>query len=116
MRNKIKYIGFYDSNVYAHENRNTFLAATNKMDYIAETIVRLGKKVEIVSLSWTANKEGYYPSRIAVLSDGVTLTCGSTFGANKRTLRYFRILWSWIWVFWYLVKNTQKGEEIIVYL
>lgn len=112
---KIKYIGFYDSNIYIHENRNTFLPATNKMDYIAEAIVASGKEVEIVSLSWTANKKGYYPSRTTILSDGITLTCGSTFGANKRLLRYFRILWSWIWLFWYLIKNTHKDEAVIVY-
>lgn len=32
--NKIKYIGFYDSDTYADEKRNSFLSATNKMDYI----------------------------------------------------------------------------------
>jgi hypothetical protein len=45
-RSKIKYIGFYDSDIYANENRNSFLSAANKMDYICQAIVELSKKVQ----------------------------------------------------------------------
>ncbi|MFP5114104.1 glycosyltransferase [Bacillaceae bacterium C204] len=111
----IKYIGFYDSDTYAEENRNSFLAATNKMDYICQAIVATDNKVEIISPSWTANKKGYYHKRTSTIGEGVTLTCGPTFGANGRLLRYIRILWSWIWLFGYLIKNINSKETIIVY-
>ncbi|MBV7508972.1 glycosyltransferase [Bacillus sp. sid0103] len=111
----IKYIGFYDSDTYAEENRNSFLAATNKMDYICQAIVASGSNVEIISPSWTTNKKGFYQKRSSTIGDGVTLTCGPTFGANRRILRYLRILLSWIWLFGYLVKNTNSKETIIAY-
>lgn len=95
-KSNIKYIGFYDSDTYVDENRISFVAAKNKMDYIAQAIVALGNKVDIVSPFWTANKKGYYHKRTSTVAEGVTLTCGTTFGANNRLLRYLRILWSWI--------------------
>jgi hypothetical protein len=113
--NKVKYIGFYDSGLYSNENRNSFLAATSKMDYIAEAIVASGNSVDIISPSWTTNNKGYYPKRTTILSKGITLTCGSTFGANFRLFRYLRILWSWIWLLGFLLKNTHKNEQVIVY-
>ncbi|MDQ0200737.1 glycosyltransferase [Neobacillus ginsengisoli] len=114
-KGNIKYIGFYDSYTYAEENRNSFLAATNKMDYICQAIVASGNKVEIISPSWTANNKGYYHKRTSTIGEGVTLTCGPTFGAYRPLFRYLRILWSWIWLFGYLVKNTNSEETIIAY-
>jgi hypothetical protein len=81
--NSVKYIGFYDSSAYIEENRNSFLSATNKMDYIADSIVRAGYKVQIISPSWTANNKGYYCGRTNYIANDVTLTCGPTFGANN---------------------------------
>lgn len=111
----IKYIGFYDTQLYEFENRNLSLAAINKMDYIAKTIVNLGKKVDIISPSWTANENGYYNKRTISLDNNISLTCSSTFGAEKKILKGIRVLISWIWLFCYLVKNISRNEEIIVY-
>ncbi len=111
----IKYIGFYDTKSYEHENRYSCLAATNKMDYIAKAIVASGKKVEIISPSWTESKQGYYPKRIVDLSNNISLTCCLTFGSRIKILRGMRVLWSWIWLFWYLIKNIKKNESVIVY-
>jgi hypothetical protein len=111
----IKYIGFYDSDTYAEENRNSFLAATNKMDYICQAIIGSGNKVEIISPSWTTNNKGFYRRRTSNIGKGVTLTCGPTFGAQRRLFRYLRILLSWIWLFAYLVKNTNSQDRIIAY-
>ena len=112
---KVKYVGFYDAGVYEEEKRNTFVAATNKMDYIAEAMVKNGIEVDIISPSWTSKKRGFYPKRNSLLSDGITLTCGSTFGASSWLMGYLRILWSWVWLFSYLLKYTQKEEQVIVY-
>lgn len=113
--NTIRYIGFYDTKLYENENRCSFLAATNKMDYIAKSIVNSGKKVEIVSPSWTDNKQGYYPKRKVTLSNNVTLTCCPTFGSKIKLLRSMRILLSWVWLFMYLIRNTNEKDEVIVY-
>ena len=50
MRPVIKYISFYD---FADSGiaRNYSVAAANKMDYIIESLVRIGYDVEVVSAS-----------------------------------------------------------------
>lgn len=111
----VKYIGFYDTDLFANENRNSFLSATNKMDYIADSIVRSGKKVDIISPSWSRNEKGLYHGRKITLFDGITLTCGPTFGAKRKLFKFLRILNSWIWLFFFLLRNTEKEETIIVY-
>lgn len=115
MEGIVKYIGFYDADSFSNENRNSFLSATNKMDYIADSIVRSGKEVGIISPSWSKNEKGLYYGRETILFDGITLTCGPTFGAKRRLLKFLRILNSWIWLFFFLLKNIEKGETIIVY-
>lgn len=112
---KIKYVGFYDLNLYAQENRNSFLSATNKMDYIAEVFSQIGLDVEIVSPSWTKHNSGYYPGRKTQISDKIYHTCGPTFGAKSRILRYFKKFFSWIWLIFYLLKNTTKNDVLVVY-
>ena len=112
---KIKYVGFYDLNLYAQENRNSFLSATNKMDYIAEVFSQIGLDVEIVSPSWTKHNSGYYPGRKTQISDKIYHTCGPTFGAKSRILRYFKKIFSWIWLIFYLLKNTTKNDVLVVY-
>ncbi|WP_288222087.1 glycosyltransferase [uncultured Clostridium sp.] len=111
----IKYIGFYDTNLYENENRCSCLAATNKMDYIAKAIVSSGKKVEIISPSWTDNNYGHYPKRTVKIYNDIELKNCYTFGSNIKLLRIIRVFWAWIWLFVYLMKNTKKYEPVIVY-
>lgn len=113
--NTIKYVGFYDSNSHIDEKRNTFLAATNKMNYIASVIVKSGYSIEIISPSWSSNLKGYYKHRKEQIATEARLIVGSTFGAQNYILRRVRILCSWIWLFMYLSINTRKNEKVLVY-
>lgn len=113
-RKTIKYIGFYDfSN--SSSMRVCSLAATNKMDYIASSLVKAGYKVQFISPSWTANCKGWYKKRTSDIANGITLTVGPTFGANDWIMRKFRIGWSWLWLFCYLVCNVKRGEKVLAY-
>lgn len=113
-RKTIKYIGFYDfSN--SSSKRVCSLAATNKMDYIASSLVKAGYKVQFISSSWTANCKGWYKKRTSDIADGITLTVGPIFGANDWIMRKFRIGWSWLWLFCYLVCNVKRGEKVLAY-
>lgn len=113
--NIIKYIGFYDSRLFKNENRISFLSATNKMDYIVESLVKSNKKVEIISPSWTNNIHGYYPRRTIGLSNNTNLTCGPTFGSKVKLFRGMRVVLSYIWLFFYLVNKICQNETVIVY-
>jgi len=115
VKNTIKYIAFHDIKDYEEEHRNYGFAAINKMDYICSAIVRAGYNVEIVSPSWTGNKKGYYKKRKTQIKDCVFLTVGPSFGAKYRLTKLIRILFSWFWLFFYLLLNIKKGEKIIVY-
>lgn len=111
----IKYIGFYDDRNYINENRTYSLSGTNKMNYIASSIVKAGYNVDIVSPSWTANKSGFYRRRKCDLDHQITLTICPTFGASNKITKGLRMLNSLIWLFFYLLFNTKRGEKIIVY-
>lgn len=112
---KVKYIGFYGSNLTVNENRNSFLAATNKMDYITNTIAKLGVEIEIISPSWTQNSKGVYSGKKIKMSNNIVYTCGPTFGAKSKITKYLRILFSWIWLIFYVIKNTTSQDVILVY-
>ena len=49
----MKYIGYYETE---GNRRNMFLAATNKMNYIAAALSRICDRVDIVSCSMNADK------------------------------------------------------------
>lgn len=112
---KVKYIGFYDVESFSSEKRVKSIAAANKMNYIASAMESAGYEVEIVSPSWSANNKGFYGLRESRLSENITLKIGPTFGADNFFTKKLRILFSWIWLFIYLIKNVKKDEKIIVY-
>lgn len=112
---KVKYIGFYDIESYAFEKRVKSIAAVNKMNYIANAMKSAGYSVVIVSPSWSANIGGFYKKRNTNLSENISLKMGPTFGADNFFTKKFRVFLSWIWLFFYLIKNVQKEEKIVVY-
>ena len=69
MRPVIKYISFYD---FADSGiaRNYSVAAANKMDYIIESLVRIGYDVEVVSASACIESGTFrwYKSRVETAS------------------------------------------------
>ncbi|WP_339611171.1 hypothetical protein, partial [uncultured Planktosalinus sp.] len=112
---KIKYIGFYDIELFDNEKRVRSIAAVNKMNYIAGALVDSGYIVEIVSPSWSSTKTGYFRSRTCKVFENVVLKVGPTFGAENLILKRFRIFLSWLWLFSYLLINAKKKEKVIVY-
>ena len=107
----IKYIGFYDFNKNEKENRNYFLSAVNKMNYIAMTIDR---EVDIISPSWTYNNK-FYRGKSIHIDKNINLKLSPTIPWGNKLFKILSILFSNLWLFFYLLINTQSGEEIIVY-
>ena len=116
MNNKsIKYIAFYSNDKNNSQNRQMSLSATNKIDYICNALIKNGYNVEIVSPSWTNNKEGFYRGENIKISEKGTLKYFATFGAKSKLQRSVKYLFSLFQLFLYLLINTEKGELIIVY-
>jgi hypothetical protein len=117
MKNKIKYIGFYDEQP-SQKKRVSSLAAINKMDYICDSLQEIGCEVYIISPSWfedsytlnlkiTINEENKHKKKNIKFVP-------SFFTSNKLT-RVLKIAFSLLWLTNYLVFFVKKGEKIIVY-
>lgn len=111
----VKYIGFY---IYDIENitRNGSIAASNKMDYIANAINELGYRVEIISPSWFTDKSRLYSKSYKFdLTKNKSVVFAPSFIANNKLTRYLRTLLSKLWLLKYIVLNAKKDEDLIVY-
>ena len=111
----IKYIAFYDSNKNNEENRYYSLSAKTKIDYICEAIVKNSYKVDIISASWTKNKNGIFRGRNVKLSDGIYLKTFLTFGANNKLGRIIKYILALLQLLIYIIINVKKGDYVIVY-
>lgn len=117
MQKEIKYIGFYE-NPLGKSKRNQALSATNKMDYIATALYEAGVKVHMVSPSWMLNDKAqpvYEKTTTNKVLSWKKVTAVSSWRTSTKLGGYFKILWSLIWLFGFLVKNVKKGEKILVY-
>ena len=117
MRQEIKYIGFYDT-PKATFKRVSALAATNKMDYIAETINSAGYQVHFVSPSWfddLSSGAKFHSETTIQLDENKKLTLAPSIGTSNKFSGYLKIILSLLWLFWWLLIHTKKQEKIIVY-
>jgi len=113
---KIKYIGYYDIFKEKALKRNYSMAATKKMDYITESLLLSGFKVEIISASEYVDPDAPFTSQQQVkLSDDVELILPPNFGAKRKWIRFVRHHITLLWLLVYLLKNCKKYETILVY-
>lgn len=113
---KIKYIAFYNDDKFnKRENRNTFLSITNKVDYICSVLSRNGYEVQIVSPCWSDNCDGYYKGNKYSISDRIKLRNFATFGSNNNINKKAKHFFSAIQLLLFLLVNTKKHEQLIVY-
>lgn len=111
----IKYIGFYPKDKDGFMRMGS-IAAGNKMDYICSAINAAGYKVNIISPSWFAdNKRKYSNKYIINESNMKAITFAPSVIANNRITRRIRAVFSKIWLFVFLINNTKRNENIIVY-
>lgn len=115
-RKEIKYIGFYDV-PDSKVKRVSNLAATNKMDYICDAIIEAGFDVHLVSPSWTSENGEYkwIPKQTKELKEHKKITLCPNFVTNSKIGRNLKIVFSLTWLFFWLLKNTGKGEKILMY-
>ena len=116
MRPVIKYISFYD---FADSGiaRNYSVAAANKMDYIIESLVRIGYDVEVVSVSACIESGTFrwYKSRVEERQPHVKTRFFSSFRCRSKILVLLRLIWGVLQLLSYLLFCVKKGESIWVY-
>jgi hypothetical protein len=114
---EIKYIGFYDI-PREHDKRVANIAAVNKMDYICDAIIRAGFTVQIISPSWLDELDRssvYVPQTKLQLSDKKYITFCPSFRTKGKWSRNLKIVFTLVWLFFWLIKHVNKNEKILVY-
>ncbi|WP_071120032.1 glycosyltransferase [Romboutsia timonensis] len=115
MNKEIKYIGFYDL-VDSKIQRSSCLAAVNKMNYIANAITRSGMKVQIVSPAWFVDKSAPNTQKQTIhINEDITLVLAPSFSTKNKLTNKLKYYFSQLWMFFWLINNVQKDEEIIAY-
>ena len=109
----VKLIAYYDI-PGSDENRKYVLAATNKIDYICESLNQNGIDVDIVSVSGTKNKRFYKGKKIA-LSEHVSLTLFPCIPGSNKILRRISDYLMQVILFFYLIVHTEANEKVFVY-
>lgn len=117
MSREIKYIGFYDlPELYGQ--RLCSLAAINKMDYVSGAINDAGYNVHVISPSWSldnVDKKDSFRGRTVQLNPQKKITICKTFTTHNKISKRIKITFSLIWLFVWLLKNTKRDEQIMVY-
>ncbi len=117
MREEIKYIGFYD--IYDIDTiRVSSMAAINKMDYIADAIIQSGYDVNIISPSWSSDngsKTFKHKEKTIQINPYKKVTFCPTYSTGNKITRYLKIFYTLSWLFFWLIRNVERNEKIVVY-
>jgi len=107
-----RYVAFYDANP-ATSSRNISPAAVNKVNYIANSLCRIGCEVEIVSPTWKVKPDDF--EEVEASNDSFSITFAPE-------LRYFGIfrgavnaLFVNFWLFFFLCFRLARNERVLVY-
>lgn len=115
-RKKIKYIGFYDTGE-SQTDRVCNLAAKNKMNYIADTLVEAGYDVQFISPSWMGDqtKVSFELQKTLKIDRHKSVTYCPSWKTRSKFMRNIKILCALIWLFIYLLVTTKKDEKVLAY-
>lgn len=115
-RKIIKYVGFYDV-TNSISDRVCNLAATNKMNYIADTLIEAGYEVQHISPSWMGDqtKVSFEMQNTLRIGKYKSVTYCPSWRTSNKVTRNIKIIVALTWLFLYLLFNTSKDEKIIAY-
>lgn len=111
---RVYYLGFYDIEQNKSENRNYVLSATNKMQYIIDTIETCGHSVEVISASQTLNSVGY-PGKVLEIGKRSRLHLFRTLKWGNKVRRVLSRHDMLHQVYRYLLRTLKKEDTVIAY-
>jgi len=87
------------------------------MDYIASAINQAGYSVDIISPSWMGDNTnvGYEKQKKIIINENTSVIMCPSWKTTNKFSRNFKIIFSLVWLFLYLVFNVKKGEKILAY-
>lgn len=108
----IKYIGYYSED----NNRYSFPSAVAKMQYIFGALNEIGVRVQIISPCRLKIKTGKWEKTKDIkVNDMTTLHICGSFPEKNKLFRTFQIIYSSLWLFFYLVFKVKRSETILSY-
>ncbi|MCA1320222.1 hypothetical protein LC085_09920 [Bacillus tianshenii] len=110
----IKFIVTIGTNKYKKDNRYYAVSVKNKVEYLIEKLNEMDYRLEIVSCAPSKNTFGFLPRRKEDFNGNVLINT-PTFCFPTRLGQKIQKLLIYIWLFFYLVFNTNRNEDIIVY-
>ena len=110
----MKYIAFYDVPEIKEENRYVNAAARGVIEYMIDIFSSISS-VEVISPGRTLHEKGVFHGKTIRISDRASLKLPFTFGVNTKAGRIISLMWSQIWLFFYLFFNTKRGEKVVFY-
>lgn len=110
----MKYICFFDSQTVDNE-RYYVVAASNKMQYIIDVLHDSGLTLHLISCSWSTRKQfgfvkGFFESRT-----NYDITFFPSCGGKGLLIKVIQKILFKCSLFFYLIKNTHRGEVIMAY-
>jgi len=116
MKNDIKYIGFYDV-PDSKCDRICGLAAANKMNYVCDVLNRIGYNVNIISPSWMGRNSEvkFEKGKTVEIHSGLKVTFCPSWMTHNKVTGSIKILFSLVWLLYYLLVNANKDEKILAY-
>lgn len=113
---KVLYVGYYDVLRSGQQIRNYSLAAAKKMNFVFESIAKLGYHVDVVSPSFIKTRDNVKVEQTREkLEPNVDLILTPSWGAKNKISRIVRVFYSNFWLFSYLLGNTKKDMPVLVY-
>ncbi len=113
---QIKYIGFYYRDFGGVYNRNHSPAAVGKMEYVTEVVSEVCGEAIIVSPSWIIDATApYVRSKCFESGKNMRVLFGPSFGTKTKLGLWLKIIYSLLWITFWLINNTKRNEKIIVY-
>ncbi len=113
MKLRLYYIGFYATNDNV-QNRQIYLSAVNKMDYVLQTLQSIGLDITVVSCSKSNNSKVYFGSK-QVIADKTYLKQFMTLGRRSLLFRVIDRPLIKLQLFIYLLSNVKNNDVMIVY-
>lgn len=110
----IKYIGYYFDPKLGLASRFYSPAATTKMDYICNVIVRCGYEVELIS-PCKPSAPGFVSSQLIDINPQVRLNLLMSLGQGGRIRGILDFFLGNILIFFHLIFNTRRNEVVMVY-
>ncbi len=113
-RKKIKYIGFYCPKG-SPIKRACSPASVTKTDYILQVLKKAGADVEIISPAWIIEKPVKNAFKQTIKDTDKKIIYPPNLYASNRILRHFNMLFSLLWLFFFLLFHLKKDDWVMVY-